>query len=330
VRWLYLAGLALIALYAFGGDALPGVPRTDRVGAAAAGALQAAAAGALRTASGLLHSTAGLSTARLDTAVPDALRTTVLGTTVADMLRTAAAILLALAFTVGYLVLVERAVTGFRTLKPRFCSIYQPLFWRHERFWKVPSIAYIQMFSGTPFKTVVWRLLGVKVGRRVFDDGCSIVERTLVRIGSEATLNAGSILQGHSLEDGTFKSGYITIGARSTVGTGAFFHYGVILGEGAVLGADSFLMKGEHVPPGSCWQGNPAAAAPAPAPAPPGTIAGPPAPPGTIAGPAAGAVAVTPSPASTLPLPLPPPQPSARRPAPRSPARAHSRASNRS
>ena len=164
-----------------------------------------------RIVSGLLRRTglrtAGLGTTGLGTAMHDALRTTVLGTTVADALRTAAAILLALAFTVGYFVLVERAVTGFRALKPRFCSIYQPLFWRHERFWKVPSIAYIQMFSGTPFKNVVWRLLGVRVGRRVFDDGCSIVERTLVRIGSEATLNAGSILQGHSLEDGTFKSG---------------------------------------------------------------------------------------------------------------------------
>jgi non-ribosomal peptide synthetase-like protein len=285
VRWLYFAGLALIALYVFDGTSVAGALRTGRVGTAVAGAL----------------------------------RTTVLGTTVGDVLRTAAAILLALAFTVGYFVLVERAVTGFRALKPRFCSIYQPLFWRHERFWKVPSIAYIQMFSGTPFKNVVWRLLGVRVGRRVFDDGCSIVERTLVRIGSEATLNAGSILQGHSLEDGTFKSGYITIGARCTVGTGAFVHYGVTLGDGAGLGADSFLMKGEHVPPGSWWHGNPAAAALAPAPGPPGAITGPP----------ASAVAATPSPARTLPLPLLPPQPSARRPAPRSPARAHSRPSNR-
>ena len=127
----------------------------------------------------------------------------------------------------------------------------------------MPSIAYIQMFSGTPFKSVIWRLLGVRVGRRVLDDGCSIVERTLVRIGSECTLNAGSILQGHSLEDGTFKSGYITVGPRCTIGTGAFVHYGVNLGDGAVLDADSFLMKGEHVPPGSRWHGNPAAAAPA-------------------------------------------------------------------
>jgi non-ribosomal peptide synthetase-like protein len=173
-----------------------------------------------------------------------------------------------LAFTVGYFALVERAVTRFRPMRPRFCSIYEPPFWRHERFWKVPSIAYIQMFSGTPFKSVIWRLLGVRVGRRVFDDGCSIVERTLVRIGSEATLNAGSILQGHSLEGGAFKSDYIAVGARCTIGTGAFVHYGVTMGDGAVLEADSFLMKGEHLPAGSRWLGNPAAsAAPASPPA---------------------------------------------------------------
>jgi non-ribosomal peptide synthetase-like protein len=182
-----------------------------------------------------------------------------------DALGTAAAALLDVAFTVGYFVLVERVVTGFRGLRPRFCSIYQPEFWEHERYWKVPSISYIQIFNGTPFKSLVWRLLGVKVGRRVLDDGCSIVERTLVTIGSRTTLGAGSILQGHSLEDGTFKSGYIEIGDDCTIGTGAFVHYGVTMDDGADLDADSFLMKGEHVPAGSRWAGNPAESIQAPA-----------------------------------------------------------------
>ncbi len=181
------------------------------------------------------------------------------GDLLADALVTAASVVIMLVLTVGYFALVERAVTRFRRLQPRFCSVYEPPFWRHERFWKVPSIAYIQMFSGTPFKSVVWRLLGVRVGRRVFDDGCSIVERTLVQIGAEATLNAGCILQGHSLEGGAFKSGPIAVGARCTIGTGAFVHYGITMGDGAVLEADSFLMKGEHLAPGSRWLGNPAA-----------------------------------------------------------------------
>jgi non-ribosomal peptide synthetase-like protein len=171
---------------------------------------------------------------------------------------TSAAVVLGLAFTAGYFVLVERTVTGFRALRPRTCSVYQAPFWRHERYWKVNSNPYQHIFDGTPFKGLLWRLLGVRIGRRVFDDGCAIVERTLVSVGDDCTLGAGSIIQSHSLEDGTFKSDYIAIGAGCTVGTGAFLLYGTTMGEGSVLDTDSFLMKGERVPPGTRWGGNPA------------------------------------------------------------------------
>ena len=178
------------------------------------------------------------------------------------MFSTTSAIIADLAFTVGYFALAERAVTGFRALRPQYCSVYQPAFWRHERYWKVPATIYIQIFNGTPYKTLIWRLLGVRIGRRVFDDGCHIVERTLTRIGSDCTLNAASTVQGHSLEDGTFKSGHITIGNGCTIGTDAFVHYGVTMGEGAIVDADSFVMKGEHIPPHARWRGNPAASVP--------------------------------------------------------------------
>jgi len=46
----------------------------------------------------------------------------------------------------------------------------------------------------------------VRIGRRVFDDGCGIAERTLVSIGDHCTLNAGSVIQCHSMEDGIFKA----------------------------------------------------------------------------------------------------------------------------
>ena len=176
---------------------------------------------------------------------------------------TVAAITLTLAFTVGYFVLVERAVTGFRAMQPRYCSIYQIPFWRHERYWKVHSNAYLHIFDGTPFKNAVWRLLGVRIGSRVFDDGCAIVERTLVTVGSHSTLGAGSTVQSHSQEDGTFKSGHIIIGTGCTIGTSAYVLYGTTMGDGSVLDTDSFLMKGEYVPPHARWRGNPATEVPA-------------------------------------------------------------------
>jgi acetyltransferase-like isoleucine patch superfamily enzyme len=70
-------------------------------------------------------------------------------------------------------------------------------------------------------------------------------------------------VHGHSLEDGTFKSDYVTIGDRCTVGTSAWILYGTTMGDGSVLDADSFLMKGEHLLPRSRWRGNPAAEVPA-------------------------------------------------------------------
>ncbi|MFD3438938.1 Pls/PosA family non-ribosomal peptide synthetase [Streptomyces sp. NPDC058685] len=157
-----------------------------------------------------------------------------------------------------YYVLVERAVTALHPLSPVFCSIYDRRFWRRERYWKVPNETWLRIYNGTPYKNLIWRLLGVRLGRRVFDDGCSFTERPLVAVGDHSTLNAGSVVQCHSQEDGTFKSDRSSIGAGCTLGVGAFVHYGVTVGDGAELAPDSFLMKGEAVPQNARWTGNPA------------------------------------------------------------------------
>jgi non-ribosomal peptide synthetase-like protein len=188
---------------------------------------------------------------------------TVLGLATVNLYNTcgpvmfAADLALSLVFSAAYFILVERTITGFRALRPQYCSIYEPYYWWHERLWKVPD-AYLNVFNGTPFKNVVWRLLGVQLGRRIFDDGCYLTERTLTIIGNDCTLNAASKIQCHSLEDGTFKSERTTLGDGCTLGVGAFVHYGVTIGDGAVLAADSFLMKGEEIPPHTQWGGNPA------------------------------------------------------------------------
>jgi len=168
----------------------------------------------------------------------------------------AVALIAVTVFNILFTTLVERAVMGFRALRPRFVSIYDPYFWRHERLWKLGATP---MFNGTPFKNLQWRMLGVRIGRRVFDDGCFIPEKTLATIGDDVVLNAGSLIQCHSLEDGTFKSGATVIGAGTVVGVDSFVHYGVTVHDGAVIEANSFLMKGEEVGSNERWRGNPAA-----------------------------------------------------------------------
>ncbi|WP_292446567.1 Pls/PosA family non-ribosomal peptide synthetase [Methylibium sp.] len=167
--------------------------------------------------------------------------------------------------TFGLLILhhvfVDWASRDFKRLQPRYCSIYDPTFWRHERYWKLGMSndnLVLMLLNGTPFKGLVWRMLGVRVGRQLFDDGCSIPEKTLVSIGDHCTLGNQSLIQGHSLEDGTFKSDRIVIGDGCTIGGKAFVHYSVEMGDDVCLDADSFLMKGERPAVRSHWRGNPA------------------------------------------------------------------------
>ena len=157
-----------------------------------------------------------------------------------------------------YYALVERFLEALGPPPPPICSIYDPGFWWVERVWKLHPIHFLHIFDGTPFKSVLWRLIGVRFGKRVFDDGTYISEPTLTAIGDECVLNQLSIIQCDSQEDGTYKSGPTTIGAGCTIGVGAFVHYGVTMEDGSVLAADSFLMKGETVPPRAQWGGNPA------------------------------------------------------------------------
>ena len=157
-----------------------------------------------------------------------------------------------------YYASVEGAFEALSPPPPAICSIYDRRFWWVERIWKLHPFHFLHIFNGTPFTNVLWRLIGVRIGKRVFDDGVYISEPTLTAIGDECVFNERSKVQCESQEDGTYKSGRTTLGAGSTVGVAAFVHYGVTMGDGSVLAADSFLMKGENVPPRARWAGNPA------------------------------------------------------------------------
>ena len=66
------------------------------------------------------------------------------------------------------------------------------------------------------------------------------------------------MLQAHSMEDGEFKSDRIHLARHVVLAPAAFVHYGTHLGAAAELEPDSFLMKGEALPRGALWTGNPA------------------------------------------------------------------------
>src|SRR5207302_3823990 len=137
-----------------------------------------------------------------------------------------------------YYALVEGIFEKLSPPPPAICSIYDRRFWWVERIWKLHPIHFLHLFDGTPFRSVMWRLIGVRIGRKVFDDGVYISEPTLTAIGDECVFNFASMIQCDSQEDGTYKSGRTTLGAGCTLGVNAFVHYGVTMGDGSVLAAD--------------------------------------------------------------------------------------------
>ncbi len=163
-------------------------------------------------------------------------------------------------FTVLFYTLAEKASLHFGRLRAGEVSMYDPYFWFHERHWKFCGHPLASLFAGTPLRNVITRLLGVRLGRKVFDDGGNLYDKTLIEVGDYANLNAGSVVQCHSLEEGVFKADHIKIGKGCSLACGSFVHYGVDMGDNSVLGPNAFLMKGETVQPNSIWQGNPATA----------------------------------------------------------------------
>nr|WP_313956231.1 hypothetical protein [Mesorhizobium amorphae] len=168
------------------------------------------------------------------------------------------AVFLTSAIAIPFYIFLERISLGFRRLKPRMATIYDPIFWRHERHWKLSDSPIMRLFAGTPFKPLIMRAVGVKVGKRLYDGGSIITERSLVEIGDDVTLNESCVIQAHSLEEGAFKSDYIRIGNGCTLAPAAFVHYAVVMGEGSVADVDCFVMKGEVLEPNTVWRGNPA------------------------------------------------------------------------
>jgi len=155
----------------------------------------------------------------------------------------------------------------------RYRARVAPLWSRYVWLTELTTIFYeylaaplhLQRLRGTPFIASFLRLLGVKIGRRTFIDTVDLTEFDLVSIGDDAALNDNCGAQTHLFEDRVMKLGPVRIGARSTIGAASIVLYDAAVGDDAMLGELSILMKGEVIPAGTSWEGSPAWPAAAPA-----------------------------------------------------------------
>ena len=146
--------------------------------------------------------------------------------------------------------------------KPCAYPMWTPFVWVSEAVTNMYESMAVQGFlnylRGTPMLPWMLRLFGVKVGRGVYLDTTDITEFDCVTIGDEAELNDLSGPQTHLFEDRIMKIGRVDIARGACIRARCTVLYDATVGEGAMLGALTLVMKGEDIPANTVWCGSPA------------------------------------------------------------------------
>lgn len=110
---------------------------------------------------------------------------------------------------------------------------------------------------GTPALALWLRSLGARIGRGVWCDTYWLPEPDLVTLGDGATVNRGCVVQTHLFHDRIMSMDTVVIERGGTLGPHSIVLPGATIGAHATIGPASLVMRGESVPVGSRWSGNP-------------------------------------------------------------------------
>ena len=100
--------------------------------------------------------------------------------------------------------------------------------------------------------------MGAKIGRGVHIASLLINDPLHVSIGSRAVVGGGAIINSHSVEGKNLIVAENIIGDRATIGLNSVLLAGVCVGESAIVGARSVVVKHRTIPDGEKWIGSPA------------------------------------------------------------------------
>jgi non-ribosomal peptide synthetase-like protein len=145
--------------------------------------------------------------------------------------------------------------------KPSAKPLWSTFVWRNEFINSITECLifpfYQNMMLGTFMAPFFFRLMGCKIGSKVYMETTEITEFDLVHIQSGSALNFGSTIQTHLFEDRIMKMSVIDIGKGCTVGAMSVVLYDSKMGNHSTLDGLSLLMKGETLPAHTKWQGSP-------------------------------------------------------------------------
>ncbi|OJX97376.1 MAG: amino acid adenylation protein [Micrococcales bacterium 73-15] len=111
--------------------------------------------------------------------------------------------------------------------------------------------------GGSPVLALWLRTLGVRIGRGVWCESYWFPEPDLVELGDGATVNRGCVVQTHLFHDRIMSIDTVRIEEGATLGPHSVILPAASIDAYATVGPASLVMRGETVPMGSRWSGNP-------------------------------------------------------------------------
>ncbi len=130
---------------------------------------------------------------------------------------------------------------------------------------QVNILFYLMLFNSlirtevlpVPLKTLVYALLGTKIGSNSFVPG-TILDPPLTEIGDNTIIGHAATLYSHAIEGSHFALAKVVLGSNVTVGAGAIIMSDVTVGDGAIISAGAVVTKGSRIGPNEHWAGVPA------------------------------------------------------------------------
>jgi non-ribosomal peptide synthetase-like protein len=139
--------------------------------------------------------------------------------------------------------------------------LWSSFIWRNEVVDTFIEIVTAPWFAraaaGTP--ALVWwlRALGARIGSGAWCESYWLPEADLVTLGANSTVNRGCVVQTHLFHDRVMSIDTVVLEAGSTMGPHGVILPAARIGAGGTVGPASLVMRGETVPAGSYWIGNP-------------------------------------------------------------------------
>ncbi|MFJ4228772.1 Pls/PosA family non-ribosomal peptide synthetase [Paenarthrobacter nicotinovorans] len=139
--------------------------------------------------------------------------------------------------------------------------LWSSFIWRNEvvdTFIEMVSAPWFaRSAAGTP--ALVWWLrgLGARIGRGTWCESYWLPEADLVTLGENSTVNRGCVVQTHLFHDRVMSLDTVTLGNGATMGPHGVILPAASIGDGGTVGPASLVMRGETVPAGTYWMGNP-------------------------------------------------------------------------